>query len=89
MASPVSWLSTDVLHALGWALVHSLWQGVAVAALAAIAMGCCRRAPVRRRGNRIGYEYNDAYIYFTVDEKGPPAKVERFSIRASHFVFIK
>ena len=46
-------------------------------------------APVRRRGNRIGYEYNDAYIYFTVDEKGPPAKVERFSIRASHFVFIK
>ena len=47
MASPVSWLSTDVLHALGWALVHSLWQGVAVAALAAIAMGCCRRAPVR------------------------------------------
>ena len=47
MASPVSWLSPDAMHALGWALVHSLWQGIAVAALAAIAMTFCRRAPVR------------------------------------------
>ena len=28
-----NWLSPDVLHALGWALVHSLWQCLAVAAL--------------------------------------------------------
>ena len=47
MASPVSWLSTDALHALGWALLHSLWQGVAVAALAAIIMTFCRRAALR------------------------------------------
>ncbi|MES2473915.1 MAG: hypothetical protein V4601_13870 [Pseudomonadota bacterium] len=46
-------------------------------------------APVRRKGNRIGYEYNDAYIYFTLDEKGPPAKLTMYDSYASHHVFIK
>ena len=39
MASLNSWLSADVLHALGWALIHSLWQCLGVAALAALPDG--------------------------------------------------
>jgi hypothetical protein len=46
-------------------------------------------APVRRRGNRIGYEYNDAYIDFTVDEKGPPANLTMYGRFASYFIFRK
>jgi beta-lactamase regulating signal transducer with metallopeptidase domain len=42
-----NWLSTNTMHSLGWALVHFLWQGTALAALAAAAMALCRRAPVR------------------------------------------
>ena len=38
-----SWLSPNVMHALGWALIHSLWQCVALAALAAILMALTRR----------------------------------------------
>lgn len=47
MASANSWLSADVMHALGWALLHSLWQGLAVAALAASLMAFCRRPSLR------------------------------------------
>jgi hypothetical protein len=32
---------------LGWALLHFLWQGTALAALAAAAMAVCRRASTR------------------------------------------
>ena len=42
-----NWLSPDVLHALGWALVHSLWQCLAVAALAAALMAFLRRPALR------------------------------------------
>jgi beta-lactamase regulating signal transducer with metallopeptidase domain len=42
-----SWLSADVMHALGWALIHSLWQGLGVAALAMLAMAFCRQPSVR------------------------------------------
>jgi beta-lactamase regulating signal transducer with metallopeptidase domain/uncharacterized protein YnzC (UPF0291/DUF896 family) len=41
------WLSPDALHALGWSLVHFLWQGTALAALAAILMGLCRTSSAR------------------------------------------
>ncbi len=40
-------LAPGVTYALGWALLHFLWQGTALAALAAAAMALCRRAPVR------------------------------------------
>ncbi len=40
-------LAPSVMYALGWALLHFLWQGLALAALAATAMALCRRAPVR------------------------------------------
>ncbi len=42
-----SWLSPAVLHALGWALIHSLWQCAGVAALAALVMAFIRRPAVR------------------------------------------
>lgn len=47
MASLNSWLSANILHALGWALIHSLWQGAVVAALAAALMTMSRRPSVR------------------------------------------
>src|SRR5258708_1627267 len=35
------------MQSLGWALLHFLWQGTALAALAAAAMALCRRASSR------------------------------------------
>jgi beta-lactamase regulating signal transducer with metallopeptidase domain/uncharacterized protein YnzC (UPF0291/DUF896 family) len=40
-------LSPTVMHSLGWALLHFLWQGTALAALAAAAMAVCRRTAAR------------------------------------------
>jgi len=39
--------SPTAMHSLGWALLHFLWQGTAVAALAAGAMALCRQASAR------------------------------------------
>ena len=47
MNSLVNWLSPSAMHSLGWTLLHFLWQGTAVAALAAVLMSLCRRASVR------------------------------------------
>src|SRR3982750_4346262 len=47
MAGLSSWLSPDVMRALGWALIHSLWQCLALAALAAGLMALSRRPSVR------------------------------------------
>ncbi len=43
----MNWFSPSTIHALGWALVHFLWQGTAVAALAAVAMALCGRTSAR------------------------------------------
>jgi beta-lactamase regulating signal transducer with metallopeptidase domain/sporulation protein YlmC with PRC-barrel domain len=43
--SPTTYSATQ--RALGWALLHFLWQGTALAALAAAAMNLCRRATTR------------------------------------------
>src|ERR1035441_1140240 len=43
----MNWLSPSAMQALGWALLHFLWQGTALAALAAAAMALCRRASTR------------------------------------------
>ena len=47
MISLDSWLSADITRALGWALIHSLWQGLGLAALAAIVMALSRRPTIR------------------------------------------
>src|SRR5258708_1290791 len=52
MSNPMNWLSANMLsqttmHSLGWALLHFLWQGIAVAAVAAAGMALCRRASAR------------------------------------------
>ena len=40
-------LFPSAMHSLGWTLLHFLWQGTAVAAVAAVLMALCRRASVR------------------------------------------
>ena len=47
MTTLADWLSPRTLHALGWALLHFLWQGMALAALAAVTMAACRKASTR------------------------------------------
>jgi beta-lactamase regulating signal transducer with metallopeptidase domain len=42
-----TWATPTTTRALGWALLHFLWQGIALAALAAAAMALVRRASVR------------------------------------------
>src|SRR5258708_7225906 len=42
-----SWLSPDVMRPAGWALLHFLWQGTALAALATVAMAPFRKASSR------------------------------------------
>jgi beta-lactamase regulating signal transducer with metallopeptidase domain len=45
--SLMNWVSPQMLRALAWALLHFLWQGIALAALAAAAIAVIRRASVR------------------------------------------
>src|ERR1700746_2158672 len=45
--SLMNWVSPQMLRALAWALLHFLWQGIALAALAAAAMAVIRSASVR------------------------------------------
>src|SRR5580700_543385 len=45
--SLTNWLSPGAMHSLGWTLLHFLWQGTAVAALAAVLMTACGRASTR------------------------------------------
>ena len=47
MSTMMNWLSPGAMQSLGWALLHFLWQGAALAALAAAAMALCRRASTR------------------------------------------
>jgi beta-lactamase regulating signal transducer with metallopeptidase domain len=47
MTSITNWLSPTAMHAWGWALLHFLWQGTALAALSAATMALCRRASIR------------------------------------------
>jgi beta-lactamase regulating signal transducer with metallopeptidase domain len=42
-----AWIAPDVLRSLGLSLLHFLWQGAALAALAAAAMAFARRASAR------------------------------------------
>src|SRR5436309_16076135 len=41
------WLSPHAMHALGWSLLHFLWQGTALAAIAAVLMALCQRSSAR------------------------------------------
>lgn len=47
MTALMNWISPSAMHALGWALLHFLWQGTALAALAAVAIALCRRTSSR------------------------------------------
>src|ERR1700728_3861415 len=47
MTTVMNVVSPTVMQSLGWALLHFLWQGTALAAGAAAAMALCRRASTR------------------------------------------
>jgi beta-lactamase regulating signal transducer with metallopeptidase domain len=47
MTTLTNWISPAWMHSLGWALLHFIWQGTAIAALASVLMASCRRAPTR------------------------------------------
>ena len=47
MTTLTNWLSPSAMHSLGWTLLHFLWQGTAVAALAAVLMTVFRRPSAR------------------------------------------
>ena len=49
MMTLTNWISPATMQSLGWALVHFLWQGAALAALAASAMALFRRPATRYR----------------------------------------
>ena len=40
-------LSPIMVQSLGWALLHFVWQGAALAAVLSVLMACCRRASTR------------------------------------------
>ena len=40
--------ASPMVHALGWALLHSLWQGALTGALTAVVLTACRRSAARR-----------------------------------------
>src|SRR3977135_728048 len=42
-----NWLTPDVMRPAGWALLHFLWQGTALAALATVTMASLREASAR------------------------------------------
>lgn len=47
MTTLTNWISPAWMHSLGWALLHFIWQGTAIAALASVLMASCRRASTR------------------------------------------
>ncbi len=47
MTDLTRWFAPDTLRTLGWSLLHFVWQGFALAALASIVMTMFRRASVR------------------------------------------
>ena len=47
MTTLTNFVSPNAMQALGWTLLHFLWQGTALAALAAAGIALCRRASTR------------------------------------------
>ena len=47
MSHITSWISPQLAHTLAWALIHFLWQGLALAAVCSALMAMCRTASVR------------------------------------------
>ena len=47
MTTLTNWMSPETMQSLGWALLHFLWQGTALAAIAAVAMAAFRKPAAR------------------------------------------
>src|ERR1700733_155948 len=53
MTNLTNWISPSTMRSLGWALLHFLWQGAVLSALAAVLMSLCRSA-ARRYAMAVG-----------------------------------
>src|ERR1700677_2066033 len=51
MRLPHIFLSEGMARAICWTLIHSLWQGILIAALAGIIIYCTRKLPAALRYN--------------------------------------
>jgi len=49
MNGPVDWIDPRLVQALGWTIIHSLWQGILAAAIYAVARGILERSHPRLR----------------------------------------
>jgi beta-lactamase regulating signal transducer with metallopeptidase domain len=49
MNGPAYWSASPWVEAIGWTLLHSLWQGAGVAMALAVVLGVLRRAPAQAR----------------------------------------
>ena len=47
MTTLTNWIAPEIMHSLGWALLHFLWQGTALAAIAGCAIAFVRRPATR------------------------------------------
>ena len=47
IANPLTWISQAAMNSIGWALLHFVWQGTAIAAVAAVIMALIRKPSVR------------------------------------------
>ena len=47
MTTLTNWISPETMQSLGWALLHFLWQGTALAAVAGGAIAMARRPATR------------------------------------------
>src|SRR5579862_7590255 len=47
LSNPTPWMSPETMKLIGMSLLHFLWQGAALAAVASLAMAISRRASTR------------------------------------------
>ena len=75
--------SPAMMHSLGWTLLHFLWQGTALAALAALLMSLCRRASARyvvAVGTLALMLAAPVSTFFFLFPSGVPAPTESFTV---------
>ncbi len=83
MINALGWLTPDVVHALGWTLVHFLWQGAVIAFLFYVVTAFSRSALVRYNAALAALLFMTAspILTFLALRHGPEATVQASAIR--------
>ena len=77
------WFNTDVMKALTWTFVHSLWQGLLAALLVAVIISVTRRTSAKLRYNLLG----TVLILFLITTVIHPCSTGLlFTIRAMYYL---